>query len=223
MKRGIVSLSVLIILAAWLTLALLFAEDNLAYLRQQSALRSDYMDSFWELQHKSADTKSDPCLGIGSENELTQRIEIVGNARYSDAPLHYIWCERKALFKKPITKKGHIGELKQFVTVTQLLAEPAAFVNAPLYLEPTATPQIYWFPRNKGYTRLNGEVYGIILAEQDFELSGKGTFRGSIITGGALQVNAQAAYAYHAKTVKALSYGAWHRLAQSWIDYDVKD
>ena len=218
MKRGIVSLSILLMLCVLLTLAFLYQEQNLSFLRQQNALRKNYAVDFWHLRKLIED--SPLCENIDAP-QLEQRFRQRWTMDKEDGLQQSIFCEREqgALFSAAISKKLYERKIESFVNIAEMQTR-TDWLMAPEQLIATAKPQIYWLPKNKSYLTLQGKVHGIIFAEGALTLAGVGEFRGAIITGGKFELKGKAKLTYDLKTIKALTGKGWKPAAHTWIDYE---
>ena len=95
-----------------------------------------------------------------------------------------------------------------------------------LSLPPTVLPKdrrdyFYWFDRNQTEWELKGNIYAVIVAEGDLNITGKGRISGAVITGGKLSKGADVQLAYRRATVAAVAktYSRWIYAEKSWNDF----
>ena len=85
------------------------------------------------------------------------------------------------------------------------------------------TPQVYWITQNQ--LEIKGNVSGILLAEGDLTLTGKGRISGAVITGGSLKLEDGVTVAYGKAVVTKLvqEYSQWRLVDKSWSDLSAQD
>ena len=92
------------------------------------------------------------------------------------------------------------------------------FVKVDTTLTAQKTPQVYGWRQNQ--LEVKGNVSGILLAEGDLTLTGKGRISGAVITGGLLKLEENVTVAYGKAVVTKLvqEYSQWRLVDKSWSD-----
>ena len=85
------------------------------------------------------------------------------------------------------------------------------------------TPQVYWITQSQ--LEIKGNVSGILLAEENLTLTGKGRISGAVITGGSLKLEGDVTVAYGKAVVTKLvqEYSQWSLVDKSWSDLSAQD
>ena len=85
------------------------------------------------------------------------------------------------------------------------------------------TPQVYWITQSQ--LEIKGNVSGILLAEGNLTLTGKGRISGAVITGGSLKFEEGVTVAYGKAVVTKLvqEYSQWRLVDKSWSDLSAQD
>ena len=104
-----------------------------------------------------------------------------------DKVAYSVWCKRAALFKKSPTKGINENMLQDFISSEKQADFQPHFVKVDTTLTAQKTLQVYWITQNQ--LEVKGNVSGILLAEGDLTLTGKGRISGAVITGGHIQTD----------------------------------
>ena len=83
--------------------------------------------------------------------------------------------------------------------------------------------QVYWITQSQ--LEIKGNVSGILLAEENLTLTGKGRISGAVITGGSLKLEGDVTVAYGKAVVTKLvqEYSQWRLVDKSWSDLSAQD
>ena len=222
MKKGIVTLTALILLLGLLALILLFDEQIFAFFRSQMSQRKYYVEQGLALQ-KISQQQTHICQNLplnGAEKVKQVFFESKGA---EDKVAYSVWCKRAELFKKSPTKGINENRLRDFISSEKQADFQPHFVKVDTTLTAQKTPQVYWITQNQ--LEIKGNVSGILLAEGDLTLTGKGRISGAVITGGSLKLEEGATVAYGKAVVTKLvqEYSQWRLVDKSWSDLSAQD
>ena len=222
MKKGIVTLAALILLSGLLALILLFDEQIFAFFRSQMSQRKYYVEQSLALQKISLQ-QPHICQNLplnGSEKVKQVFFESTGA---EDKVTYSVWCKRAELFKKSPTKGINENMLRDFISSEKQADFQPHFVKVDTTLIAQKTPQVYWVTQSQ--LEIKGNVSGILLAEGDLTLTGKGRISGSVITGGSLKLEEGVTVAYGKAVVTKLvqEYSQWRLVDKSWSDLSAQD
>lgn len=220
MKKGIIPLSTLIFLAGLLAVILLFDDSTLHFFRAQFAQRQHYVERTLRLQKIMLAQQNTVCQTLPLENNDNVRQISINLDSVDDSLAFFLWCQRLKVFKKLPTKGDNQGQLADFIQGENLADFQPHFANPPNPLTANKTPRLYWFNSTQTQWEINGTVQGIVIAEGDLKLTGKGRITGAVITGGALTLGEGVTVAYGKAAVTALvqQYSRWVRAEKSWYD-----
>ena len=219
-QKGIVTLTALILLSGMLVTFLLFQGNYLHGYLEQAVQRKDYVTRSLILQQKSLAERGSVCrkLPLNLTEKVKQvNFELVG----AEDKLNYsVWCLRAMLLKKAPTKGMNEGDYSTFIVEANLALFRPHFSILKAPLESNAIPQIYWFDKTQSQWTINGTLSGILIAEGDLELFGKGKLSGAVITGGKLKADKNISITYSKSTVSNLmqKYSQWQLAEKSWND-----
>ena len=219
--RGVMTLTLLVLLSTMLFLLLLFDDD---ILRLHSALvsqRTHYVDQSLLLQVRSQQEKSSACSSVPLDMTGNVYQVVFQRENFIDDNQQYIWCERHALFKQSPTKAIYEGGLNTYIDSDKVSLFESELQPAPIPHPIDKYDHFYWFDRTQTEFQLSGSIYAVIVAEGDLHLSGKGKISGSVITGGILTVDSDVTIVYRKATVKNVvqQQSQWHRAEKSWYDF----
>lgn len=222
-KKGIVTFTALILLSGLLTVILLFDDSTLSFFRAQQMQRKHYVESALSLQKMTFSQKQQKtaCLNLPLDNaDKVKQISVTLENTAEDAIQYSLWCQRIAIFKKSPTKGDNQGSLTNFIQMENLAEFRPSFSTPPKPLLPNKSPQLYWFNNTQTEWEVNGTIQGILLAEGDLKLSGKGRISGAVITGGNLTLEG-VTVAYGRKVIEPLvqQYSKWQLAEKSWSDF----
>ena len=220
-QRGITTLTLLILLSGLLSVIMLFNDD---ILRLNSALvsqRAIYVEHSFKLQKLSQAQKDQLCSTIPLQSTENSRFVEFDLKQFDDSLKHYIWCKRQALFKQAPRTSVNESTFTEFINELHL-----PLFQSVLSLPPTVLPKdrrdyFYWFDRNQTEWELKGNIYAVIVAEGDLNITGKGRISGAVITRGKLSKGADVQLAYRRATVAAVAqmYSRWIYAEKSWNDF----
>lgn len=222
-RHGFVTLSLLVLIASSLFIALLFNDD---LLRMHSAISSErmrYAQQSLALQELSRQQQDSICTSEPADSKQPI-VEISSvDEQAVDSLKHYFWCKQVRLFKtNKLSKNLYEGQLTKLVDLEELakLYLPVA----PPTLTSSATPRLYWVPASQTEIELVGEIEGILLVEKDVLIRATGKknkFKGVVISNGTVTVEGKGSLAYSRAVWETLfkQYSYWQRAEQSWYDF----
>ncbi|OOF59186.1 DUF2572 family protein [Rodentibacter genomosp. 2] len=219
-RKGVVTLSILIFLSGLLGVILLFDDSTLSFFRAQQMQRKNYVERTLALQKMMSLEKQKICLSLPLDNSDPVRQVSINMEGSEDAIQYSIWCQRIAIFKKSPTKGDNQGLLANFIQLENLDEFRPRFSTPPYPLATNNASQLYWFQGKQTEWEVNGTVQGILVAEGDLTLRGKGRVRGAVITGGNLILEG-VTVAYAKKIIEplVLQYSKWQLAEKSWSDF----
>ena len=224
MKKGIVTLTALILLSGLLALILLFDEQIFAFFRSQLSQRKYYVEQSLALQKISQQQQQTHiCQNLPLNGaEKVKQVFFESNGA-EDKVAYSVWCKRAELFKKSPTKGINENMLQDFISSEKQADFQPHFVKVDTTLTAQKTPQVYWITQNQ--LEIKGNVSGILLAEGDLTLTGKGRISGAVITGGSLKLEEGVTVAYGKAVVAKLvqEYSQWRLVDKSWSDLSAQD
>ena len=224
MKKGIVTLTALILLSGLLALILLFDEQIFAFFRSQMSQRKYYVEQSLALQKISQQQQQTHiCQNLPLNGaEKVKQVFFESNGA-EDKVAYSVWCKRAELFKKSPTKGINENMLRDFISSEKQADFQPHFVKVDTTLTAQKTPQVYWITQNQ--LEIKGNVSGILLAEGDLTLTGKGRISGAVITGGSLKLEEGVTVAYGKAVVTKLvqEYSQWRLVDKSWSDLSAQD
>ncbi len=218
--RGIMTLTLLMLLSAFLVTFMLFDDELLRLYSALPSQRRIYLQAQLELQHISHEQAHAECNSVPLDNDdKTRRIRFENNEK-SHRTFHFVWCERLSLFKQAPKKALNPAAFEQY-----LVPELESLFAAELHPPPSSLPkteQLYWFNRQQTEWELNGNIYAVIVAQGDLHITGKGKISGALITGGNFHKSEQVQITYHKETVANIvrQYSRWQLAEKSWYDVE---
>lgn len=140
-----------------------------------------------------------------------------------DKVAYSVWCKRAELFKKSPTKGMNENMLRDFISSEKQADFQPHFMKVDTTLTVQKTPQVYWITQSQ--LEIKGNVSGILLAEGNLTLTGKGRISGAVITGGSLKLEEGVTVAYGKAVVTKLvqEYSQWRLVDKSWSDLSAQD
>ena len=223
MKKGMVTLTALILLSGFLAPILLFDEQIFAFFRSQMSQRKYYVEQSLALQKISQQQKTYICQNVPLNGvEKVKQIFFESNGA-EDKVAYSVWCKRAELFKKSPTKGINENMLRDFISSEKQADFQPHFVKVASILTAQKVPQVYWITKKQ--LEIKGNVRGILLAEGDLTLTGKGRISGAVITGGSLKLEGDVTVAYGKAVVAKLvqEYSQWRLVDKSWSDLSAQD
>lgn len=220
-KRGMTTLTLLILLSSLLSVVMLFTDD---ILRLNSALvlqRTIYVEQNFQLQKTSLAQKDAACDNIPLQAAENSRFVAFETKKFDDSLSHFIWCKRQALFKQSPRTAVNESQFTDFINEEHLPVFQARLSSPPAILPKDRADYFYWFDRNQTEWELKGNLYAVIVAEGDLTITGKGRISGAVITGGRLSKGTDVQLAYRRSTVAAViqNYSRWMQAEKSWNDF----
>ncbi|WP_040975736.1 DUF2572 family protein [Necropsobacter massiliensis] len=220
--RGIMTLTLLMLLSALLVMFMRFDDDLLRLYSALPSQRQVYLQAQLELQHISHEQAHAECNSVPLDNDdKTRRIRFENNEK-NHRTFHFVWCERLSLFQQAPKKALNLGGFEQYLA-PELEALFAAELHPPPPSLPSAkTGHLYWFNRQQTEWELNGNIYAVIVAQGDLLITGKGKISGALITGGKFHKSEQVQITYHKETVTNIvrQYSRWQLAEKSWYDVE---
>ena len=222
MKKGIVTLTALILLSGLLALILLFDEQIFAFFRSQMSQRKYYVEQSLPLQKISQQQQTRICQNLPL-NGAEKVKQVFFESGAEDKVAYSVWCKRAELFKKSPTKGINENMLRDFISSEKQADFQPHFVKVDTILTVQKTPQVYWVTQSQ--LEIKGNVSGILLAEGNLTLTGKGRISGAVITGGSLKFEEGVTVAYGKTVVTKLvqEYSQWRLVDKSWSDLSAQD
>lgn len=219
--RGMMTLTLLILLSAMLSIVLLFDDDILRLHSALTSQRQHYVQHSLALQAQSQAAKSSVCSTVPLEMTGTVYLASFQQEDFVDDNQHHIWCERKALFKKSPTKATFAGEFDTYLDKDKIDLFKSQLQPPPDPHPTDKNPHFYWFSDAQTEWQLTGNIYAVIVAEGDLHISGKGKISGTVITKGQLTVDPSVTISYRKATVQwaVQQQSQWHRAEKSWYDF----
>ncbi|MBF0751217.1 MULTISPECIES: DUF2572 family protein [Pasteurellaceae] len=219
-RKGIVTLTILIFLSGLLTIMLFFDDSTLSFFRAQQMQRKNYVERTVALQKMASKEKQKVCSLLPLDNSDRVRQVSINRQGAEDAIQYSLWCQRVGIFKKPPTKGVNQGLLTNFIHLENLDEFRPHFLTPPNPFIENKMPRLYWFQRKQAEWDVNGTVLGILVAEGDLTLRGKGRVSGAVITGGHLVLEG-VSVAYSKKIIEPLvyQYSKWQLAEKSWSDF----
>ncbi|OOF43494.1 hypothetical protein BKK50_04705 [Rodentibacter rarus] len=219
-RKGAVTLTILIFLSGLLTVMLLFDDSTLSFFRAQQMQRKNYVERTLALQKIMSQEQQNACLSLPLDNSDHVRQVSINMEDAEDAIQYSIWCQRTTIFKKSPTKGDNQGLLVNFIHLENLDEFRPHFSMPPYPLITNKTPQLYWFQGRQTEWEVNGTVQGILVAEGDLTLRGKGRVSGAVMTGGKLVLEG-VTVTYSKKIIESLvqQYSKWQLAEKSWSDF----
>ena len=222
MKKGIVTLTALILLSGLLALILLFDEQIFAFFRAQMSQRKYYVEQSLALQ-KISQQQTHICQNLPLNGTEKVKQVFFESSGAEDKVAYSVWCKRAELFKKSPTKGINENMLRYFISSEKQADFQPHFVKVDTTLTAQKTPHVYWITQKQ--LEVKGNVSGILLAEGDLTLTGKGRISGAVITGGVLKLEEGVTVAYGKAVVTELvqEYSQWRLVDKSWSDLSAQD
>ena len=223
MKKGMVTLAALILLSGLLALILLFDEQIFAFFRAQMSQRKYYVEQSLPLQKTSQQQQTHICQNLPLNGAEKVKQVFFESSGAEDKVAYSVWCKRAELFKKSPTKGINENMLRDFISSEKQTDFQPHFVKVASILTAQKVPQVYWITQNQ--LEIKGNVSGILLAEENLTLTGKGRISGAVITGGSLKLEGDVTVAYGKAVVTKLvqEYSQWRLVDKSWSDLSAQD
>lgn len=225
LHRGMMTLSLLLLLSSFLLLTLLFNDDLFRLYSSIAAQRHVYVTQQIKLQTLSQATKKEKCQQVplnenGDTFLLTFRLE---NNPFADGLSHYAWCQRDKLFQKQPVRNQHEKLFDQFISEEGLALFRSQLPSPPLMLGSSSPAALYWFTAEETEWEIHKNVNAVIVAEGDLHIRGQGKISGSIITKGRLTLDENIKVTYSKSTVTQIvqQYSRWRLAEKSWYDFVV--
>ena len=224
-QRGIMTITLLILLSGFLLLTMLFNDDLLRLYSSIVAQRHLYVEQQLSLQQLSFNEKKSRCEKLSTQENgdtflVTFRLE---NNRLADGLSHYAWCQRDKLFQKQPVRNQHEKLFDQFISEEGLALFRQQLQSPPLILSKSSPAALYWFTANETEWEIDKNVNAVIVAEGDLHIRGQGKISGSIITKGRLTLDENIKVTYSKSTVTQIvqQYSRWRLAEKSWYDFVV--
>ena len=223
MKKGMVTLTALILLSGLLALILLFDEQIFEFFRAQMSQRKYYVEQSLPLQKISQQQQTHICQNLPLNSSEKVKQVFFESSGAEDKVAYSVWCKRAELFKKSPTKGINENMLRDFISSEKQADFQPHFVKVDTTLTAQKTLQVYWITQSQ--LEIKGNVSGILLAEENLTLTGKGRISGAVITGGSLKLEGDVTGAYGKAVVTKLvqEYSQWRLVDKSWSDLSAQD
>lgn len=220
-QKGIMTITLLILLSSILLISMLFVDDILRLHSAITSQRSIYLKQDFLLQELSRDKRQSICENMALETkESAVKIPLVLEQE-GDIIKHYFWCKRQALFLQAPRIGVNEGLFTTFINQHNLKKFSPHFQLPPQVLPKDKAHYLYWFDKTQNEWQLSGNIYAVVVAEGDLHISGKGKISGAVITAGKLTKDSGVTLAYRRATVSEIvqSYSQWELGEKSWNDF----
>lgn len=219
--KGVMTLTLLLLFSAALVLLMLFDDEQLRLYQGINAQRQLFVQQSLALQNISQQQKESLCTQLYLDNDLNTQQIVFERGTQADRLSQYMWCERQKLFKQAPKKGISAGEYAQLIQTKFLPHFKHMLTLPPVVLPKNLSDTLYWFDTTQTEWKLNGNVQGIVVAEGDLHISGKGKISGALITGGKLTLVESVSVSYRKATVTELvrRYSRWRLEEKSWYDF----
>ncbi len=219
--RGMMTLTLLVLLSSMLLIFMLFDDDMLRLHSSLISQRQIYVAHNIDLQQLSQRQKATACTEIPLNSTATVTRMAFEQPQFVDSNRHYIWCRRQTLFKQSPKKGINEGQFNLMINAESLSLFRNKFESPPDKLPQDKSDHLYWLDKTKTEWTIEGDIYGIIIAEGDLHISGKGIIRGALISGGSIVTDNTVSIVYRKATVTNLVqlYSQWQRAEKTWHDF----
>ncbi|MBN6078962.1 DUF2572 family protein [Aggregatibacter actinomycetemcomitans] len=227
LHRGMVTMSLLLLLSAFLLLTMLFNDDLLRLYSAIAGQRNLYVIQQVKLQALSQRTQRERCEQVPLDE--TGDVFLVPFAleeiSFSEGIKHYVWCRRDKLFQKSPVRNLYEGLFAQFIAESGLMTFREHLSGPPKNPVRNQPPSLYWFNADETEWTLGNNVNAVIVAEGDLQIRGQGKISGSVITKGRLTLDEGIKVTYSKSTVAHVvqQYSRWRLAENSWYDFAVTE
>lgn len=218
--RGMMTLVLLMMLSSTLLIFMLFDDDVLRLHSSLVSQRQIYVSHNMNLQRIGRRQKTTACAKTALNSTATVARAAFGQSQFADGNRHYIWCRRQALFKQSPKKGINEGQFGEMINEESVPLFRGAF-ESPDNSVRDKSDRLYWLDKTQTEWEIEGDIYGIIIAEGKLHISGKGRIRGAVIAGGAIGTDETVSVAYRKATVTNLVrlYSQWQQAERTWHDF----
>ncbi|TYA27888.1 DUF2572 family protein [Aggregatibacter actinomycetemcomitans] len=227
LHRGMMTMSLLLLLSAFLLLTMLFNDDLLCLYSAIAGQRNLYVEQQVKLLSLSQSTQRERCEQVPiDENGDVFLVQFsLEGTPFPDGIRHHIWCQRDKLFQKSPVRNLHEGLLAQFIAESGLMIFREQLSGPPKNSVRKQPPSLYWFNADETEWTLDKNVNAVIVAEGDLHIRGKGKISGSVITKGKLTLDEDIKVTYSKSTVAHIvqHYSRWRLAENSWYDFAVTE
>lgn len=219
MKKGLITLNLLIILSSLLLLTLFLTDDLLTNYSAILVQRKNYIKEDLSLQIKSYQQRKAHCENLSLDLVDDQKI-LAFNQNELTQLTHFIGCKRQSLFRKLPTKKK-VENLSEFIA-DDIEFFRAKFSVIPAILNTDKNARLYWITAEQKEIQLDGNINAVIIAESDLTIVGKGKIRGAIIINGQVHMEDKIDLSYNKDVITSLhkQYSRWLLAEKSWYDFN---
>lgn len=220
-KKGIMTISLLILLSSILLISMLFIDDIVRLHSVIVSQRKIYLQRDFILQELARNKPQSLCNNLALElKESAVKIPLQLENE-NDVAQHYVWCKRYALFLQAPRVGVNEGQFADFINRKNIARFTPRFQLPPQVLPKDKGSYLYWFDKNQTEWELTGNIYAVVVAEGDLHISGKGKISGAVITAGHLTKDSGITLAYRRATVSEIvqSYSQWELGEKSWNDF----
>lgn len=221
--RGFMTLSLLILLSSLLLILLLFDDGDLSLHSGLVTQRQRYVTENKILQQQFHQQKSTICstLDLKLPDNVSKATFSLGTLKNQQEMNHFLWCQRQALFKLAPTKNINERQFSQFIAQEFKPLFRERFIQNTDYFPKGRDNHLFWFESNQNHWEIKGNINGIVIAEGDLTISGKGKISGAVITQGALLAENSVSITYSKARVADLfkSYSRWQPVEKTWYDF----
>lgn len=221
-QRGIATLAILVILSSVLFALMLFEDDLLRLYSNKAGQRLHYIKEHLQLQQLSKEKAKAFCENLPLDQEGNIYRLRFRTEEKENAITHYTLCHRLALFHT-LPKRGiNQGDLSKFIHTNYIAEFAALFSKKQVEILTEKSPHFYWFSKQQTECYLTSNFNGVIVAEGDLYLRGKGKVTGAIITAGKLTLDDTIDVSYRKASVAywGQKLSRWKLAEKSWNDFD---
>ncbi|MGC7560319.1 DUF2572 family protein [Pasteurella sp. PK-2025] len=221
LQRGMMSLTLCMILATLLMGFLLFDDELLHLYTRQAGYQKQFVQQTRLLQQKVNMQGQSACEHLpltlkGNVHRLTFALsDPSGELR------HYLWCHRVSLFHKAPKRGLNPKGLTEYIDLTKLAQFSPLFSTPATAYQGDKTERFYWFSAPQHRLELTGNLNAVIIAEGELVLEGKGKITGAIIAAGNIEQKEGVIVSYRKATVDywLTTLSRWQQAEQSWHDF----
>ncbi|WP_243385084.1 DUF2572 family protein [Caviibacterium pharyngocola] len=220
--RGMITLTLLLLLSSFVLLSLLFFDDVLRLHLGITAQRKSYLAHNLPLQRISYEQKKTICQTLGLDNDNKSERMIFENGEENDRTSDFLWCKRIFLLKSTPKKALYEGEFDLYIDERALPALRAKLEFPASNAATDRNDHFYWFDAEQSEWEINGNINAVVVAQGDLTLSGKGKISGAVITKGVLKKADAVQLVYRKATVSEMwrAFSYWQLAEKSWYDFN---
>lgn len=219
LKRGFITLGLLMLLSGILLLLLWIDDDNLSFHSGLAAQRQISIQQNMELQQQWQQQRENLCQQLELSAVENIKSLAISSPKIEDYQ-HFIWCKKLMLFKKIPKSKLNQGAFEDFIA-TELQPTFQAQISEAQRIQYDQPYYLIWFGAQQNHWQLDGDINAVLLAEGDLTLSGKGKIKGAVIIGGEFNLPNSITLSYNKYVVNDVvrMTSRWQLQEDSWHDF----